>query len=106
MNNDQYGTYFSSNVPLFRNFNVTVHQSVVDVEARKVVVQASSTAETDIGPYANEYVLVIEMGQDGKQAEKMVEWVDSGYSVTFLGRLRKEIERKNREEGGGGDQKL
>ena len=68
--------------------------------------QASSTAETDIGPYANEYVLVIEMGQDGKQAEKVVEWVDSGYAVTFMGRLRQEIERKKKEEGGGGDQKL
>ena len=65
--------------------------------------QASSTAETDIGPYGNEYVLIVEMGEDGKQAEKVIEWVDSAYSAKFMGMLRHEIERKKREEGGGGE---
>ena len=73
----------------------------MDEEARKVMMLASSTAETDIGAYANEYVLVVEMSQDRKEAEKVVEWVDSGYSVRFMGRLRHEVEmKKTKREGG------
>lgn len=69
--------------------------------------QASSTAETDIGPYANEYVLVTEMGEDGKQAEKVIEWTDSGYAIKFMGRLAEEVERKSKGgDRGSGEQKL
>lgn len=102
MNNTQYASYFRPNLPNFRNFHVDVQETVVDVEARKVVILASSTAETDIGAYANEYVLVVEMGHDGKQAEKVIEWVDSGYSVRFLGQLRQHVELE-KTEGNKGD---
>ena len=95
MNNDEYATYFAPNIPIFRNFAVKTHETMVDEEARKVVLLASSTAETDIGPYKNEYVVVIEMGRDGRQAEKVIEWVDSGYVVKFFGKLSQATDAKN-----------
>ena len=107
MNNDEYTTYFAPSLPMFRNFTVKVHESIVDEEARKVVMLASSTAETDIGPYNNEYVLVVEMGRDGRQVEKVIEWVDSGYSVKYLGRLRQATDTKNKgAESSSGERKL
>lgn len=111
MNNAQYTTYFTPNLALFRNFHVTVQESVVDIDARKVVLQASSTADTDVGPYGNEYVLVVEMGWDGTEVERVVEWVDSGYAMEFFARLRgggleREREKKGGEGGGGGGGKL
>ena len=107
MNNDDYATYFARSLPIFHNFTVKTHESIVDEEARKVVMLASSTAETDIGPYNNEYVLVIEMGRDGRQVEKVIEWVDSGYSVKFFGQLRQATDTKNKgAESNGGKQEL
>ena len=96
MNNDEYATYFAPSLSMFRNFTVKVHESILDEEARKVVMLASSTAETDIGPYSNEYILVVEMGRDGRQVEKVIEWVDSGYAVKYFGRLRQATDMKNK----------
>ena len=108
MNNSQYASYFRPNLAYFRNFHVDVQETVVDAEARKVVMLARSSAETDIGEYANEYVLVVEMGRDGRQAEKVVEWVDSGYSVRFLGQLRRhgEVRQSEIKDGDGGTAKI
>ena len=96
MKNDEYVTYFTPSLSVFRNFTVKAHETIVDEEARKVVMLASSTAETDIGPYNNEYVLVIEMGRDGRQVEKIIEWVDSGYAVKYFGQLRQATDVKNK----------
>jgi GTP1/Obg family GTP-binding protein len=96
MNNDEYAAYFTPNLSRFRNFNVTIHEAIVDQADRKVVMLASSTAKTDVGDYANEYVLVVETGQDGTKAERVVEWVDSGHAVQFMGRLAKEMEKKGK----------
>ena len=101
MDNSQYASFFRPNLPNFRNFHVDAQETVVDAEARKVVMVASSTADTDIGTYANEYVLVIEMGRDGRQAERVVEWADSGYSVRFLGHLRRHHESQDTEANKG-----
>jgi hypothetical protein len=48
---------------------------------------ATSTAETDIGPYANEYALILFFTEDGKKVTKLLEYVDSAYSIRFFGAL-------------------
>ena len=85
-----------------------MQETVVDAEARKVVMLASSTADTDIGAYANEYILVVEMSRDGRQVERVVEWVDSGYSVRFMGQLRRhgELQKTEANEGDAGATKI
>ena len=96
MKNDEYATYLAPSLSTFRNFTVKAHEVIVDEEGRKVVMLASSTAETDIGPYNNEYVLVIEMGQDGRHVDKIIEWVDSGYAIKYFGQLRQATDMKNK----------
>ncbi|KAM0795175.1 hypothetical protein BDR22DRAFT_894425 [Usnea florida] len=91
LNNAQYAAYFVPLMSHFRSFRVTVHDTVVDEVARKVVMRASSTAETDVGPYANEYVLVMRMTEDGRLVERFDEFVDSAVSAGFMPRLREKM---------------
>jgi ketosteroid isomerase-like protein len=48
---------------------------------------ATSTADTDIGPYANEYALILHFTEDGKKVTKFLEYVDSAYSIKFFAAL-------------------
>ena len=91
LNNAQYAAYFVPLMPHFRSFTVTVHDTVVDEVARKVVMRASSTAETDVGPYANEYMIVLRMTEDGRLVERFDEFNDSAFIVEFLPRLREKM---------------
>ena len=72
----------------FKNFNSSSKNTVVDEEAKKVVMHASSTATTDLGDYNNEYILVLHMTEDGTKVHRFEEFVDSKYSTEFLSRLR------------------
>jgi hypothetical protein len=51
------------------------------------MMHASSTAETPVGPYGNEYALVLKFSEDGSKVEKFEEFVDSGYSEKFFAKL-------------------
>lgn len=58
-----------------------------DADAHTCIMHATSTAETDIGPYANEYALVLHFTDDGKKVTKFLEYVDSAYSMKFFAEL-------------------
>lgn len=92
MDNAAYRQYFGAMMPLFKNFTPVVHQLVEDESANTVAIWCSSTAETVIGPYTNEYVLVLHFTEAGDKVEKFVEFVDTEYSKSFFGRLRKYVE--------------
>jgi ketosteroid isomerase-like protein len=47
-----------------------------------------STADTAVGPYANEYTLYLQMTDDDTQVVSIKEFVDSQYSQEFFGKLR------------------
>lgn len=78
-------------LPAFKDFHVTVHDTIVDETARKVVMHASSTASTTLGPYNNEYTLILHMTDDGRKVEQMYEYVDSAYTADYMARLRATI---------------
>jgi hypothetical protein len=86
MNNDAFRAYVSRIMPLFRNFTVTTKDLIEDPVANKVAIWASSTADTDAGPYANEYMFVLHFNSDCK-VEKILEFVDSAFSKEFFGKL-------------------
>lgn len=50
---------------------------LVDEVSRKVLLHLTSTGETDFGPYANEYMIVLKMTDDGTQIKEVVEFIDS-----------------------------
>ena len=99
LNNEQYLAYFVPLMPAFKNFHVAVKSTAVDEQARQVVLHALSTAMTELGEYANEYVLTLWMTDDGTKVQKFEEFVDSKYSVEFLGKLREHLANKG--AGGG-----
>lgn len=90
MNNEEYTTYFGAFIPAFRNFKVTIKDTVIDEKERKICMWASSTAETAIGPYSNEYMLLLKCDEEGK-VEWVGEFVDTSVSIGYLGRLKERI---------------
>ncbi|KAL5117053.1 hypothetical protein ACEQ8H_005012 [Pleosporales sp. CAS-2024a] len=87
MNNTEYEAYFSAFLPYFANFRVTVLDAYVDEEANQVALQAASTATSAIGPYANEYVLLIKMTESKTHVYEIREFVDSEASANFFPNL-------------------
>ncbi|EXJ60104.1 hypothetical protein A1O7_04256 [Cladophialophora yegresii CBS 114405] len=89
-NNTEYGAFVRSLLPLFRNFRLRIAEGddvAIDVEKRRVVLHAKSRADTDVGEYKNEYVFMLTMTEDGMLVEKVVEFLDSGYTEKFFGKL-------------------
>lgn len=64
MANAQYREYFSAIMPYFSAFHVEVLDIVEDALNNKVAINARSKGDTVIGPYANEYVLIIRTTTD------------------------------------------
>lgn len=91
MNNAEYRAYFGSMLPAFKNFLVTIIDVIEDAHNHKVVVHAKSTADSVIGPYANEYMLVFHMTEDDKQVVHIKEFVDSMVSVTLIRNIREHL---------------
>jgi len=61
-------------------------KEIHDFEARTCAVHAKSTANTPIGPYANEYTFVLTFAEDSKIL-RIEEFVDSAYIKEYLARL-------------------
>ncbi|KAJ6192089.1 hypothetical protein J3E72DRAFT_380188 [Bipolaris maydis] len=89
--NAEYQAYLSKIMHLYSNFTVTVKEEVHDAAARKCIIHATSRAETKIGPYTNEYALILTFTEDGRKMTKFDEFVDSAYSEQFVPALAKEL---------------
>ncbi|KAH7379122.1 hypothetical protein DE146DRAFT_773845 [Phaeosphaeria sp. MPI-PUGE-AT-0046c] len=87
LNITEYDAYFSSLLPYFKNFTVTVVDAYVDEAANRVALQAASTATSVIGPYANEYVVMMKMTECKTQVYEVREFVDSESSANFFPNL-------------------
>lgn len=70
MDNEEYASCFAPNVPLFEDFRLTVHDTIVDEAAQKVTMHLSSTAITAIGKYDNEYMLTLHVTEDGRKVDR------------------------------------
>ncbi|KAL8684826.1 MAG: hypothetical protein Q9224_006113 [Gallowayella concinna] len=88
MNNEEYVSFFGPRMAPFRNFNLKVHDTVVDEAARKVVLHMTSAASTDIGDYHNEYMLKLHMTEDCRKVDRFEEFVDSAYSAKYMAELQ------------------
>lgn len=91
MDNEAYKAFVSAMMPYFRNFHVTVHDLIEDAAQNKICIWASSTADTDIGPYANEYMVTLHFNEAGDKVDRFFEFVDSANSVEFYPRLREYV---------------
>ncbi|KAI0534836.1 hypothetical protein GGR58DRAFT_504932 [Xylaria digitata] len=94
MDNATYETWFKSMMPYFKDFTVTIDDVIEDPAGNKVAIRARSTASTEIGPYNNEYVVILHMNEAGDKITKFLEFVDSSNSVTFFPKLQEHIAQK------------
>ncbi|KAF2965227.1 hypothetical protein GQX73_g8350 [Xylaria multiplex] len=94
MDNATYETWFKSMMPYFKDFTVTIDDVIEDPAQNKVAIWARSTASTDIGPYSNEYIVILYMNEAGDKVTKFLEFVDSSNSVVFFPKLREHIAQK------------
>lgn len=105
--NDEYRAYLDKIMPLYSNFTVSVSifksnavkitwaqvvvmEEIHDARTHTCIIHASSTAQTKIGLYANEYALILTFTEDGTKVTKFDEFVDSAYSQQFVTALGKE----------------
>ena len=89
-NNAEFGKLLESVIPIFRNFHLTILDEddiIVDAASRKVVLHLQSNADTKAGPYSNEYFFILTMSRDGRQVDKVVEFLDSEYTAQIVGKL-------------------
>jgi len=79
MDNTAYRTFFTPTVTKISNFKLTISEVIEDRDQNKVVVFATSTADSNegVGSYGQEYVLVFEFEEGGEKIKRLVEWVDS-----------------------------
>ncbi|ETS85602.1 hypothetical protein PFICI_03627 [Pestalotiopsis fici W106-1] len=87
MDNATYRAAFGAVMPLFRNFTVTVDDVFEDEADNKVAMWVRSTADTPLGPYQNEYVMMFNFTPDGSKIVRVREFVDSASSGKFFARL-------------------
>ncbi|KAF2844600.1 hypothetical protein T440DRAFT_523349 [Plenodomus tracheiphilus IPT5] len=87
--NAEYRAYLSAIMPLYSHFTVDVKEEIHDAATRTCIIHASSKAETKIGPYTNEYALILTFTEDGRKVTKFDEFVDSAYSRQFVAALAK-----------------
>lgn len=67
----------------------TLLKEIHDPEARQSVLHLHDTAQSPIGPYANEYMFVLSFTEDGTKIIKIEEFLDSANCNEFFGRIEK-----------------
>jgi hypothetical protein len=89
MNNATYSTFFSVTLSRIWNFKLTISEIIEDVQNNKMVVFASSTADSKagVGSYGQEYVLLFEFEEGGERIRRFVEWIDSMRAKEQVGLL-------------------
>ncbi|RFU80652.1 hypothetical protein TARUN_1537 [Trichoderma arundinaceum] len=96
-NNAEFGEFLEGVIPAIRNFRLKIVDTspfVVDVEARRVVLHLTSTGESDVGPYGNEYMFILTISEDGKKVDEIVEFLDTLYTAEFLTKLTEKTGQK------------
>ncbi|OWY53195.1 hypothetical protein AALT_g11953 [Alternaria alternata] len=65
--NAEYRAYLSEIMHLYSNFTVEVEEEIHDATKHTCIIHARSTAGTPIGPYGNEYALILTFTDDGRK---------------------------------------
>jgi len=94
MDNTAFEAWQKSIMHAFRNVEIKILEMIEDPESNKVAMWAKSSAETDIGPYTNEYMIVLHMNKEKTKIVRLREFADSAYANEFFPRLKKHFAEK------------
>jgi len=81
---------YQSIAPAYRNYQMTIVDIFEDEKANKAVVWIDAKAETDVGPYVNEKMVVFYFDDAGK-VSKTYEFIDSAASAAFYAKLHPSV---------------
>ena len=73
---------------------VNVRKAIHDPETHTSVLLATSTADTSIGLYSNEYTLILTFTEDGEKVVRFEEYVDSAYTLKHFAAMAAAAEQK------------
>jgi ketosteroid isomerase-like protein len=93
---EAYREYYKTMIPLFRNFKLEVLDYSEDNARNRVFFHARCTAETDIDPYANEFVWMIRTTGGQDMVEDIKEFVDSAYTVEYLKKMWEKMQEQGK----------
>ncbi len=96
MDNTAYRKMFESITPCFRNYQMTVNDIFEDSKANKACAWVDATAETDVGPYTTEKMLIFYFDDAGK-VSRSLEFIDSAAGVAFFTKLQTYMAAKGAE---------
>ena len=91
--NEAFGHHLDSMVKVFQNYELTCHELVEDVAARKIVMWLTARADTAAGEYASEYMWTLDFDESGEKIVWQKEFVDSGMSRDFWPKLRESVKK-------------
>lgn len=86
-NNEQYRTTLQNLLPIFRNFELTIHDVLEDRDARRVSMYVKARADTLAGEYLNEYQWTMTFDETGQKIVHWTEFVDSSIYYGFWPKL-------------------
>ena len=76
--NETYHAFMSAGAAFVKSLKFALDDDpMVDEMARKVMLHMSSDGETMVGPYNNEYFIVLSMTEDGTKIKEITEFLDS-----------------------------
>lgn len=65
-----------------------MHDYFASVENRRATVHAVMEAQTDVGPYRNEYIFLLSFDESGEKLVKVVEMLDSAAAKEVREKMR------------------
>ena len=93
--NEAFRDHLDSMAKIFHNYELTCHELVEDVAARKIVMWLTARADTAVGEYVNEYIWTLEFDESGEKVVWQKEYVDVGVARDFGPKLRERVSQAN-----------
>lgn len=82
-------------ITAFRDFNLTIQDTIEDLEARKICIWLVARADTAAGEYVNEYMWLMAFDENGEKITSMKEYADTVMQRDFFPKLRNSIMQDN-----------
>ena len=89
--NDTFTRSLEYLIPAFRNFSLTQHDLIEDLEARKIVLWLTARADTAAGEYRNEYIWILKFDESGTKLVDIKEYVDAIVNKEFFPKLSQSV---------------
>jgi hypothetical protein len=88
--NERFSAMFPAIHSQLKDYHIDLvkgSEPIIDVEKRTVSMHLKGSAVSKLGPYNNEYIMTITVTEDGEKVERILEFLDSGYTRDYFAKL-------------------